>query len=141
MAELKTKPSGESVELFLETVEESRRQDCYDLLQIMLEVTGASPMMWGSRIVGFGSYRYRYASGRSGEWFVTGFAPRKNGLTLYLTDGLDRHPDLLARLGKHTAGRGCLYIKRLADLDRAVLRQLIMTAEAGLREAYPSAEA
>jgi hypothetical protein len=128
MAELKTKKTDESVEAFLAGVaDEGRRRDCRAILEMMQEATGAEPKMWGDSMVGFGDRRYTYASGRQGDWFLTGFSPRKQNLTLYLNlgSGWEENSDLLARLGKHTLGKGCLYIKRLSDVDPAVLRELI----------------
>ena len=125
MAELKTKPTDASVTEFLDSIpDEGRRADCYALMDMMKAVAG-EPSMWGSSIVGFGSYDYRYKSGRSGTWFRTGFSSRKQALTLYLMTDLDRQQEALASLGKHTRGRGCLYIKRLSDIDAHVLRKLI----------------
>ncbi|NPV55833.1 MAG: DUF1801 domain-containing protein [Anaerolineae bacterium] len=126
MAELKTKKNSNSVEDFLETIEdESRRQDSYAVLQLMREVTGAEPGMWGDSIVGFGAYHYRYQSGREGEWFLVGFSPRKHSLTLYIMSGFDEYDQLLARLGKHKIGKACLYVNKLADVDQDVLRRLV----------------
>jgi hypothetical protein len=125
MAELKTKPTAESVE------------DCREVLVLMKEITGAEPAMWGPSMVGFGKYRYRYESGREGEWFLTGFSPRKGALTLYLMAGFDGYEDLMARLGKYKTGKSCLYVKRLADLDLAVLRELITESVEHMRRAYP----
>jgi hypothetical protein len=126
MTELKTKPTDASVEAFLHSVPDQRkRQDSYAILQMMAEVTGESPKLWGSSIVGFGNYHYVYASGREGDWFLAGFSPRKQNLTLYIVDGLEPHAELLARLGKYKTGKGCLYINKLQDVDQEVLRSLI----------------
>ena len=126
MVELKTKQSDESVEEFLDAIpDEEKRRDCFALLQLMQQVTGAAPRMWGSSIVGFGSYHYRYESGREGDWFLTGFSPRKRDLTLYIMAGFSRYDELMKRLGKHQTGKSCLYVKRLADLDRATLKELV----------------
>ena len=143
MAELKTKPSDAGVEEFLQSVpDERKRADSRTLLEMMQAATGAPPQMWGGSIVGFGSYHYTYASGREGDWFVTGFAPRKQNLTLYLVGGLESHAELLAKLGKHKTGKGCLYINRLADVDRDVLAELLAAAvqEAGKQSAPPGDE-
>ena len=96
------------------------------------EVTGEKPVMWGPSIVGFGRYRYRYDSGREGEWMVTGFSPRKNDLTLYLMPGFEQHADRLAKLGRHKTGKSCLYLKRLADVDMAVLETLVHESVAAM---------
>ncbi len=126
MADLKTKPTASSVEEFLNAIpDESRRKDAFAVLELMREVTGAQPKMWGDDIIGFGDHHYRYESGREGDWFVVGFAPRKQNLTLYLTYGYEQFGDLIQRLGKHKTGKACLYINKLADVDRAVLRALI----------------
>ena len=126
MAELKTKPNDQSVEGFLNQVpDEKKRQDSFAILELMKQVTGNEPIMWGDSIVGFGTYKYKYASGREGEWPVTGFSPRKQNLTLYITSGFDEYDDLLIKLGKHSTGKSCLYIKKLEDVDQEVLRELI----------------
>lgn len=125
MAELKTKVTRASVEKFLEGIkDEKRRQDCYQILKIMKQATRAEPKMWGTSIVGFGEYRYRYASGREGEWFLTGFSPRVQNLTLYMMGGFDK--DVLKRLGKYKTGKGCLYINKLEDVDLRVLKELVV---------------
>jgi hypothetical protein len=132
MAENKTRPTDAGVADFLNTIEDERkRADSFALLAMMREATGQEPKMWGPAIVGFGDVHYRYESGREGDWFRVGFSPRKANLTLYLTEGFPRYEELLARLGKHTTGKSCLYIKRLADVDPAVLRELIEAAAAG----------
>ncbi len=131
MAELKTKPNDADVEAFLAAVpDDQKRSDSLVLLDLFRTVTGAPPKMWGAAIVGFGDYHYVYASGREGDWFVTGFSPRKQNLTLYSMGGYEPHGELLARLGKHKLGKGCLYINRLQDVDLAVLRELIMATVA-----------
>lgn len=126
MAELKTKPTGESAEAFLNTLQdEQKREDALALLNLIQRAAGAEPKMWGGSIVGFGDYHYQYESGRENDWFLAGFAPRKQNFALYMTGGWDRFPDLLARLGKHKRGKGCLYINRLNDVDQTVLHELI----------------
>ena len=126
MSEPKTKPTGASVSDFLNAVaDEQRRADCKALAKLMKKVTGFEPKMWGESIVGYGQYHYRGKSGREGDWPLTGFSPRKQALTVYLMSGLDSHEALLGRLGKFTRGKGCLYIKRLSDVDTDVLGQLI----------------
>ncbi len=136
MAELKTKRTQASVKAFLKRVpDDTRRQDCLTVLRLMKQATRAEPKMWGSSIVGFGSYRYRYASGREGDWFLTGFAPRKQDLTLYIMAGFGRYPTLLAKLGKHKTGKSCLYIKRLADVNLTVLRQLVSASVRHMKQA------
>ena len=126
MAELKTERNRGSVALFLNGVENAvRREDARALLTMMAEVTGEQAEMWGANIVGFGSYRFRYQSGREGEWFLVGFSPRKANLTLYIMAGLSRFDALLSRLGKHRTGKSCLYVNRLSDVDLGVLRALV----------------
>ena len=126
MAELKTQPHEGSVEAFLNGVEEDgKREDAFALLKLMEEVTGEAATMWGDSIVGFGSYHYRYASGREGDWFLTGFSPRKRNLTVYIMAGFDEYEALLEKLGKFKTGKSCLYVKRLADVDLDVLRELV----------------
>ena len=126
MAELKTKQTKASVQAFLESVsDETQRKDCLKIMGLMQQITGEKPKMWGNSIVGFGNYRYKYASGREGEWFVTGFSPRKTSLTLYIMSGFSRYEDLLGKLGKHKTGKSCLYVKSLAEIDQAVLGRLV----------------
>jgi hypothetical protein len=126
MAELKTKKNKMSVAAFLEAVEDQRkREDSEIILELMQEITGDEPSMWGDSIVGFGSYDYKYASGREGTWMRTGFSPRKQNLTLYIMSGFDRYDELLGKLGKHKIGKSCLYIKRLEDIDLEVLKELV----------------
>ncbi len=126
MTELKTKANDGSVEGFLNSVENTRRrEDSFKVLQLMKDVTGEEPRMWGSSIVGFGSYQYKYASGREGEWMVIGFSPRKQSLTLYIMDGFAEYDALLGDLGKHRTGKSCLYINKLDDVDMDVLRDLV----------------
>jgi hypothetical protein len=133
MAELKTKQTTESVEKFLNNLaDDQRRKDCFRLLEIMKAATKAEPAMWGTSIVGFGRYQYAYKSGRALEWFLTGFSPRKQDLTLYIMPGLERYPSLMKKLGKHKTGKSCLYIKKLEDVDLPTLKQLIKQSLADL---------
>ena len=126
MAEPKTRPTDADVGVFLETVaDERRRDDARTVCRLMQEVTGEEPVLWGTSIVGFGSVRLRYASGRELDRPVTGFSPRKTATTVYLMDGFEERSDLLARLGPHSTGRSCLHLKRLSDVDLAVLRELV----------------
>lgn len=135
MAKLKTQKTDASVEDFLNNVShEKRREDSFAMLELMREVTGEEPAMWGTSIVGFGSYRYKYASGREGEWPLTGFAPRKRNLTVYITEGFENYDSLLAELGKYKTGKSCLYINKLEDVDIATLRELIRQSVAHLEE-------
>lgn len=126
MAELKTKVNEMSVEKFLEAIgDEKKRQDAGRLLEMMREITGEQAKMWGESIVGFGHYHYKYASGREGDWFVTGFSPRKQALTVYIMAGFEAYEALMKKLGRYKTGKSCLYIKSLDDIDVAILRQLI----------------
>ena len=126
MAELKTKKNKASVEDYINSVEDAgRRADCFEVAKIMEEVTGEKGTMWGTTIVGFGSYHYKYASGQEGDWMSTGFASRKQALTLYIMAGFKRYEPLMANLGKYKTGKSCLYIKSLNDIDRDVLKELI----------------
>jgi hypothetical protein len=125
MAELKTKATDVSVDKFLQSFPEDRRKDCYAILELMRQATSAEPKMWGTSIVGFGDYHYKYESGRENDWFLVGLSPRKQNLTLYLMGGFNGHEELLKNLGKHSLGKGCLYIKKLEDVDTKVLKELI----------------
>lgn len=134
MAELKTKPTTESVEKFLNGIaDEQRRKDCFRIVEMMKAATKTDPAMWGTSIVGFGRYQYKYESGRELEWFLVGFSPRKNDLTLYLMSGFLRYPELMKKLGKHKTGEGCLYIKKLDDVDQSTLKTLIKKSVADIR--------
>ena len=124
MAELKTQVTKASVNKFLEGIrDEKKREDCYQILKIMKRATKAEPKMWGLSIIGFGDYHYKYASGRENDWFITGFSPRVQNLTLYMTGGFDG--EVLRKLGKYKTGKGCLYINKLEDVDKKVLSELI----------------
>jgi len=130
---LKTKPTNDNVMEFVERVADgNRRADCLTIIELMRDATQAEPVLWGTSIIGFGRYRYRYASGREGEWPVVGFSPRKNDLTLYIMPGFDSYESLMSRLGKHRTGKSCLYIKRLADVDQDVLATLIQKSVAAM---------
>ncbi len=122
----KTQPTNASVEDFLTSVEhKKRREDGLRMLEIMTEITGEKAVMWGDSIVGFGSYPYKTKSGCAGNWFYTGFSPRKQNLTLYIMDGFKKRPELLDKLGKCKTSVACLYINKLEDVDEKVLRQVI----------------
>lgn len=128
-AELKTKKTSASVKDFLDGIaDEERRQDCRTVAKMLQRATGAKPTMWGPSVVGFGDYHYRYESGRENDWFVAGFSPRKGDLTIYLMSGLPQYEHILKRLGKHRTGKGCLYIRRLSDVDETVLEELVTTS-------------
>jgi hypothetical protein len=126
MAEAKTQRTKQSVTAFLKRIPDKQKQkDAFALLDIMRQVTKAEPVMWGGSIVGFGTYRYQYASGREGEWPLTGFSPRKQNLTLYITSGFEQYEELLKSLGKFKTGKACLYVNRLDDVHLPTLRKLI----------------
>lgn len=126
MAEIKTKVNNASVSAFLGKVADTdRRKDCQTVLELMKEATKSEPRMWGSSIIGFGSYHYESASGRSGEWLIIGFSPRKTNLTLYIMPGFEPYAGLMKKLGKFKTGKSCLYIKTLADVDLKVLKTLL----------------
>ena len=137
MAELKTKLNDGSVEGFLNTVEdEQKRKDSFALLKMMGEVSGEPAKMWGKDIVGFGTYHYVYASGREGDWMLSGFSPRKASLSIYLMAGFDQLGDELTALGKHKSSKGCLYVKRLSDIDDKVLRKMIKKSIGIMQKRY-----
>ena len=136
-ADLKTKKTKASVVGFLRSVEDERRRaDSRTLVRMMRTVTKAEPAMWGPSIVGFGAYRYRYDSGREGDWFLTGFSPRKAALSIYEMSGFKGHDALMSRLGRFKAGKGCLYVRSLADVDLAVLKALLSASVREVRARY-----
>ncbi len=126
MAELKNKPTDASVDAYLAAIpDEQRREECKVIAEMMQRATKAKPQMWGS-MIGFGSYHYKYPSGREGDWFLTGFAPRKQALTLYIMAGFAQYDALLDKLGRYRTGKSCLYIKSLDNVDLEVLEKLIL---------------
>jgi hypothetical protein len=126
MATLKTTPNKGSVKAFLDKLDDGqKREDCYAVLDMMQKITKAEPKMWGPGIVGFGDYHYKYESGREGDWFLAGFSPRKQNLTLYIMAGFSRYDELMKKLGKYKTGKSCLYVKRLDEVDQKVLKELI----------------
>ncbi len=137
MKQNKTQKTNESVALFLSSItEEQKQKDSHTLLEVMREITQAEPHLWGTSIIGFGEYHYKYKTGRKGDWFLVGFSPRKQALTLYLMcdlshDGLD-----FEGLGKYKLGKGCLYIKRLTDIDLEVLKKIIKDSIRIIKEKY-----
>ena len=136
MAELKTQPNKASVNTFIDSAAGGeRRADCDRILNLLQDVTGEQPVMWGTSIVGFGRYRYNNTQG-GGEWMLTGFSPRAQNLTLYIMNGFSAYPDLMAQLGKHKTGKSCLYLKKLDDIDFAVLRELVTRSVADMKKRY-----
>lgn len=137
MAEAKTGKTDASVEAFLASVEhDKRREDCRAVVALMEEITGEKPAMWGGSIIGFGSYHYTYASGREGDWPLTGVSPRKQSLTLYIMAGFDRYEELMGKLGKYKTGKSCLYVNKLEDVDLQVLRDLVTHSVDHMRKQY-----
>ena len=135
VAELKTKKTDASVEDFFNAIkDEQTRQDCFEISKMMKQVTRSEPKMWGSSIVGFGSRRIKYASGRELDWMLTGFSPRKANITLYVLSGSEKQESLLKKLGNYTTGKGCLYIKKLKDVDTKVLKELVRESVKTMKE-------
>ncbi|MEX0648801.1 MAG: DUF1801 domain-containing protein [Balneolaceae bacterium] len=137
MADMKTKPNEKDVVAFLDEVEdEQRRADCFELLKLFTEVTKEPPKMWGPSMIGFGSYHYKYASGREGDWFLTGFSPRKQNLTIYITAGFKQYDEIMEKLGKYKTGSSCLYVKKLSDVNRNLLKKLVKESVVYMKEKY-----
>lgn len=137
MAENKTKPTKASVTEFMNAIDNKEmRADARKVAAMMRKATGKRAKMWGPSIVGFGTYHYKYASGREGDFMITGFSPRKQSLTVYIMPGFSKFQALMKKLGKHTTGKSCLYIKRLSDVDESVLEQLIGESVKHMREKY-----
>lgn len=137
MAELKTQVNESDVVEFLNEIEdEESRNDCISLLYMFEELTGEKPMMWGESIIGFGRYHYKYASGREGDWFLTGFSPRKQNLTIYITSGFEPFEDILKHLGRYKTGASCLYVKRLSDINSEKLELLVKKSVAYMKQLY-----
>jgi uncharacterized protein DUF1801 len=126
MAEIKTKQTDENVTKFLNTVaDETKRKDCFEIVEMMKQVTGLPPKMWGPAIIGFGSYHYKYESGHEGDMCIIGFSPRKQNITLYVKTAAEGTNALLEKLGKHKTGKGCLYVNKLSDVNADVLKKII----------------
>lgn len=137
MAELKTKPTEMSVAEFLAAIpDERKRADAQAIAKLMKQITKKQPKMWGPSIVGYGSYHYKYDSGREGDWFLTGFSPRKQNLSIYIMSGFTRRDALMKKLGKYKTGKSCLYVNKLADIDMAVLTELVRESAAYLQKKY-----
>lgn len=134
----KTQANDGDVQAFLDAVEhDPRRTDSKTVVKMMEEITGETPVMWGTSIVGFGAYPMQYANGKTQDWPIVGIAPRKASLVLYILPGFTAYDDLMERLGKHKTGRSCLYIKRLSDVDTSVLKELITQSVDHMRKKYP----
>ena len=137
MAELKTKQTDESVNAFLNSItDEQKRKDAFAISKLMQTATKSPPKMWGSSIVGFGNYHYKYASGREGDWMLIGFSPRKQNLTLYIMAGFEQYGALLKKLGKYKTAKSCLYINRLNDIDLPTLKELIKQSVNHMRKTH-----
>ncbi len=133
----KTQKNTASVQDFLNSVEDERkREDSFTILELMRDLTGHEPVMWGASLVGFGTYHYKYESGREGDFFLVGFSPRKANLTLYIMAGFSEYESLMEKLGKYKTGKSCLYIKRLEDVDLPTLKELIKRSVAFISEKY-----
>ena len=136
MAELKTKPGGD-VLAFLESIkEEEKKNDCMTLFKMMKQVTKEEPVLWGGRIVGFGTYGYKGKSGRSGTWFMNGFSANKQNITIYIIAGFEKYETLMKQLGRHTTGVSCLYIKSLKDVNEKVLKELVTSSYKHMKQKY-----
>ncbi|MEO8404393.1 MAG: DUF1801 domain-containing protein [Chitinophagaceae bacterium] len=139
MAELKTKATEQTVESFIEKIaDEKIQKDCHGLIKLMKKATGSKPKMWGSSIIGFGQYHYKYDSGHEGDMCITGFSPRKANLSLYIMGGIKGQEELLKKLGKHKASKGCVYIKKLEDVDLKVLESMVKNAVDYIKKKYPA---
>lgn len=137
MAEPKTTRNRKSVKKFLNSVENARRrEDAFTICGVMEKITKCKPEMWGDSIVGFGSYRYVYESGREGDWMLVAFSPRKTSLTLYIMNGFSEFEELLAQLGKHKKSKACLYINKLEDIDMKVLKKIIRASIKAIKKKY-----
>jgi Domain of unknown function (DU1801) len=138
MAELKTKENDASVEAFLKSIpDEKKVADSRQVMKVMEEVTGEKPKMWGTSIIGFGRYHYKYASGREGDWMLCGLSPRKQSISVYLLGcGFEHFENLLQKLGKHKTGKGCLYVKKIEDINVSVLKTLIKESVVSLKKQY-----
>lgn len=137
MAENKTKETKASVNKFINSVKDERtKADCKQIISVMKDITKEDPKMWGSSIVGFGSYHYKYESGREGDMCLTGFSPRKQNLTIYIISGFSRYPEMMSKLGKYKTGKSCLYIKTLDDIDMKILKKMIAESVKYMKKRY-----
>ncbi len=137
MTENKTKPTGTDVDAFIETVDHpTRKADAIRLKELMTRISGEEAVLWGDSLIGFGTYHYKYESGREGDFFLTGFSPRKTSLSLYIQGVFPERDEILSRLGKHKTGRACVYVNKLADVDLDVLEELISTSLVHMRATY-----
>ena len=137
MVELKTRANKKSVSKFLQAItDKQKKADCFELVKIMEKITGEKAQMWGTSIVGFGKYHYKYETGREADWTLVGFSPRKQNLTIYIMAGFQGYPELMQDLGKYKTGASCLYVKRLANIDKKKLEKLIKESVEYMKEKY-----
>ena len=137
MAKLKTKPTKASVSAFVNAVEDdTKRKDCRVLLKLMKSVTGKKPVIWGTSIIGYGNYHYKYKSGREGDWPITGFSPRRQNISIYIMPGFSKYQSLMNKLGKYKTSVSCLYVKKLDDIDQDILRKLVERSVADMQKMY-----
>lgn len=137
MAENKTQPTDQSVKIFIDSLDDQQKiSDSYSILELMKDVTGCEPKMWGPSIIGFDQYHYKYESGREGDWMKVGFSPRKRELSIYVMSGFKKHDELMKKLGKYRTGKSCLYVKKLDDIDMNVLRELVEESVKYVDEKY-----
>lgn len=137
MTKMKTTPTDKNTLNFLNTIEnDGKREEAKTIMNLMKKVTGENPKMWGDSIVGFGSYHYKYESGREGDWFLTGFSPRKQNFSIYIMAGFSNYENLMEKLGSYKTGKSCLYVKRLNDIDLNVLTELIRESVQYMKEKY-----
>lgn len=137
MSELKTKATNASVKTFLDAIKpDQKRTDARTLDKLMRRITGKKPKMWGASLVGYGTYKYKYESGHQGEWFITGFSPRKQNLVVYIMPGFETFKPQMKKLGKHKTGKSCLYINKLADVDLEILQELIAGSVEVMKDRY-----
>jgi hypothetical protein len=137
MAEMKTQQNDRDVVEFLNGIEnEQRKADSFELLELFSRLTGEEAKMWGDSLIGFGEYHYKYASGREGDWPLTGFSPRKQNLTIYIMPGFERYDDIMKKLGKYKTGSSCLYVKKLTDIDQTLLKELVVTSVSDMKKIY-----
>ncbi|MCY6381667.1 DUF1801 domain-containing protein [Hoeflea prorocentri] len=135
--EVKTKPGLADVGAFIGAIDDvEKRSDAEVLIAMMKKISGEEPVMWGSSIIGFGRYTYTYASGKTGEWMITGFSPRKSAISIYIMPGFSQYGELLAELGKYKTGKSCLYVKRLEEIDMNVLRTLVAHSYRFMQDKY-----
>lgn len=139
MAKNKTQPTTMTASAFLNAIDdEDRRRDCKTIAKLLREISGKRSVMWGTSIIGYGQYHYKYASGREGDSFRIGFSPRKQDITIYIMPGYTDFGHILAKLGKHKKGKSCLYIKRLSDVNMTVLKRLLKAGWKDMQKRYPS---